>query len=74
MFLGPVLLVEPGKTHIIYLRDVFIRDAPIRNFGADHRSPKAVSADPDIADHRSQRQIHKFFNIVVSCNFHIFKQ
>ena len=49
-----------------------IRDAPIRTFEADHRSPKAVSADPDIANQRSQCQIHKFFYIVVLCNFHIF--
>ena len=48
------------------------RDAPIRIFGTDQRPPKAVSADPDIADHRSQRLIHKLFNIVVLCNFHIF--
>ena len=40
-----------------------------RIFGAVYRSPKAVSADPDIADHRSQRQIHKFFYIVVLCNY-----
>ena len=32
---------------------MYIRDAPIRIFGADHQSPKAVSANPDIADHRS---------------------
>ena len=29
------------------------KDVPIRIFGADHRSPKTVSAYPDIADHRS---------------------
>ena len=53
-------------------RATFHRDALIRTFGADHWSPRAISADPDIADHRSQRQIHKFLYIVVLCNFHIF--
>jgi len=45
-----------GERHGIHNYDTFTRDAPIRFFGADHRSLKSVSADPiiPITDRRSR--------------------